>query len=189
MKRTCFNIFCISSCALTFTNFSRQNFSRVRCKEGRSSQRSQVPLVPPVLPTTWHAANHAQPKHGIYLNKLLFNPLRLIYSIFGMQLRFRAVDEEAEPSPYDSSENEEAKCLELYKEALALQSAGDVRASKLHYKQLLRSPFLATTVRPRCLSCMFWGCDSPPLECPTEPRFERQRRRTQAPLPLPEEPG
>ncbi|ELR11625.1 tetratricopeptide repeat-containing protein [Acanthamoeba castellanii str. Neff] len=62
-----------------------------------------------------------------------------------MQLRFRAVDEEAEPSPYDSSENEEAKCLELYKEALALQSAGDVRASKLHYKQLLRSPFLATT--------------------------------------------
>jgi hypothetical protein len=61
----------------------------------------------------------------------------------GVQLRFRAVDEEAEPSPYESSENEETKCLELYKEALGLQSTGDMRAAKLRYKQLLRSPFLA----------------------------------------------
>lgn len=107
-----------------------------------------------------------------------------------MQLRFRAVDEEAEPSPYDSSENEEAKCLELYKEALALQSAGDVRASKLHYKQLLRSPFLATTVRPRCLCAFLEVCATHrPLECPTESRFERQRGSAQAPLPLLEEPG
>jgi len=59
-------------------------------------------------------------------------------------LRFRAVDEGTD-SAYDISfENEEAKCLELYKEALALQSS-DLRAAKLRYKQLLRSPFLSTT--------------------------------------------
>lgn len=64
------------------------------------------------------------------------------------QLRFRALNEEEAEAGYavgcELAENEEAKSLELYSDALALQGSGDLRAAKLRYKQLLRSPFLAS---------------------------------------------